>query len=160
VIKKLSGAIHRASTQNKLLKLENEGLLASLDTQNKRTCNGRRLPVGGKKKQPTDATLFSPRKLQEALEIRRRKDDNNLEKAAKIKDNKQVEKHKREVKESRAAEARAERDRKKRVKEQEKADNLARKQAEKERNDNEKALRTSQIGKRKASRPLPKQQKR
>ena len=32
VVRKLSGAIHRASVQNKLLKLENEGLLTSLDT--------------------------------------------------------------------------------------------------------------------------------
>jgi regulator of replication initiation timing len=82
VVKKLSAAIHRVSTENKLLKLQNEGLLASLDTQIKRTRNGRRLPLLGKKKQPTDATLFSPCKIQEALEIRRWKDEEKLEKAA------------------------------------------------------------------------------
>jgi hypothetical protein len=160
VIRKLSGPIHRAMVQTKLLKLDNEGLLTSLDIQNKRTRNGRRLPFKGKKKQPTDATLFSPRKVQEAREIRRQKDDDKLAEAKRVKDNQGLNKQKREVKEQRAAEARAERDRNKRVKEQEKAEEDARQQAEKERKDREKALQTSQTGKRKASRPLAKQKKR
>ncbi|KAF2828806.1 hypothetical protein CC86DRAFT_268604, partial [Ophiobolus disseminans] len=50
VIQKLSGPIHRAMVENKLLKLQNEGLLTSLDTQNKRTRNSRRLPLKGKQK--------------------------------------------------------------------------------------------------------------
>jgi hypothetical protein len=160
VVRKLTGAIHRASVQNKLLKLENEGLLASLDTQNKRTRNGRRLPFKGKKKRPTDATLFSPRKVQEAREIQHRKDEDKLANTKRIKDNKELSQQKKEVKERQAAEARAERDRKKKVKEQEQAEEAARKQGEKEQKDLEKAIQTSQTGKRKASRPLPKQQKR
>jgi hypothetical protein len=86
VVQKLPGAINRASTENKLLKLQNEGLLASLDTQNKRTRNGQRLPLKGKKKQRTDATFFTPRQ-----------DDEKLEKAAQIKDNKIANKKKKEV---------------------------------------------------------------
>jgi hypothetical protein len=160
VIQKLSGSIHRAMVQTKLLKLDNEGLLASLDIQNKRTRNGRRLPLKGGKKKPTDGTLFSPRKVQEAREIQRRKDEDKLEEIKRVKDNKERSKQRKEVKEQQAAEARAERDRKQRVKEQEKAKAEARKQAEKQRKDHEKAIKTSQKGKRKASRPLPQQNKR
>lgn len=46
-VRKLEGAIHRAAVENKLLKLDNEGLLASLDTKNKRTKRGRCLPLKG-----------------------------------------------------------------------------------------------------------------
>ena len=60
IIEKLSGEIHRASVRNKLLQHENEGLLASLDTQNKRTRNGRRLPFKGKDKKRTDGVLYTP----------------------------------------------------------------------------------------------------
>ena len=74
LVQKLEGSIHRASTQNKLLQLKNEGLLASLNTKNKRAKRGRRLPLGGKQKQPTDAVFYSPRKLQEARDERARKD--------------------------------------------------------------------------------------
>jgi hypothetical protein len=158
VIKKLQGPIHRASVQTKLLKLENEGLLASLDTQNKRTRNGRRLPFKGKKKQPTDAILYSPRKVQEAREERRRKDEDKLANTKRIKDEKIRNAKKKELKERQAEEARAERDRKKRVKEQEKAKEAAQKQAEKERKYREKAIQTSQKGKRKASKDLSNQQ--
>jgi hypothetical protein len=154
VVQKLTGAIHRASTENKLLKLQNEGQLASLDTQNKRKRNSWRLPLKGKKKQRTNATIFTPREVQEAREVQCRKDDEKLEKAAQIKDNKKANKKKKEVKEARAAEARAERDRNKRVKDQEKADKLAEKQAERERKNNEKALQTSQKGKCKAKKCL------
>lgn len=74
LVRKLTGAIHRASTQNKLLQLENKGLLASLDTQNKRTKHSRRLPLRGKKKRSTDAVFYSPRKLKEAKALQAQKD--------------------------------------------------------------------------------------
>ncbi|EDU46179.1 conserved hypothetical protein [Pyrenophora tritici-repentis Pt-1C-BFP] len=51
---------------------ENKGLLASLDTKNKRTKRGRRLPLKGDQKRPTDAVFYSPRKLQEARSERLR----------------------------------------------------------------------------------------
>ena len=60
LVRKLEGSIHRASTQNKLLQLKNEGLLASLNTKNKRAKRGRRLPLRGKQKQPTNAVFYSP----------------------------------------------------------------------------------------------------
>jgi hypothetical protein len=59
-VRKLEGAFNRVTTQNKVLQLENEGLLASLDTENKRTTHGWRLPLGGKKKCATDAVFWSP----------------------------------------------------------------------------------------------------
>jgi len=48
--KKLTRAIHRAHTEIKLLRNKNRGLLASLDTHNKRTNHSRRLLVRGSKK--------------------------------------------------------------------------------------------------------------
>jgi hypothetical protein len=160
VIQKLSGPIHRAMVENKLLKHQNEGLLASLDIQNKRTRNGRRLPLKGKQKKPTDATIFTPCEVQASREVRRRKDEDKLAELQRKLDTKEANKQKKEVKERRAAEARAERDRKQKVKEEEKAEKAAQKQAEKRKKDTEKALLTSQKGKRKASKPLPKQPKR
>lgn len=160
VVQKLQGSIHRASTYTKLLELENEGLLASLDTQNKRTRNGRRLPLKGGQKQPTKGVFFSPQKVQEAREMRRRKDEDIIAEANKKKNKKKLNKQKKLQKETQAAEARAERDRKKRVKESEQAAKAAKKQAEKERKDREKAPQLPQSSKRKASRPQPKQNKR
>ena len=160
VVRRLEGAIHRASTYTKLLELENEGLLASLDTQNKRTRNGRRLPLKGGQKQPTAGVFFDAKEVQEAREMRRRKDDDIIAEANRKKDQKKLNKQKKLQKDTRAAEARAERDRKKRVKEAEQAAKAAEKQAEKERKDRDKAIQTAQIGKRKASRPQLKQNKR
>jgi hypothetical protein len=86
LVRRLEGAVNRASTQNKLLQLDNEGLLTSLDTKNKRTAHGRHLPLGGKKKRPTDAVFWSPRKLKEAKAEQARKDreeeDEKLQKRA------------------------------------------------------------------------------
>jgi hypothetical protein len=140
VVQKLSGAIHRASVQNKLLRLNNEGLLTSLDIQNKRTRNGRRLLLPGTKKQPTVGKFFGPNEVEEARQIQHQKDEDLLTKAKRIKNNKELNKQKKEVKEAQAAEARAERDRKKRMKEEEKAKKEAEKQAEKEKKDREKAI--------------------
>ena len=68
--KKLNRAIDSASTETKLLRYENRGLLASLDTHSKRTNHSRRLLVKGSKKQSTDAAFYSPRRLEAArLEI-------------------------------------------------------------------------------------------
>ncbi|OAL07028.1 hypothetical protein IQ06DRAFT_299697 [Phaeosphaeriaceae sp. SRC1lsM3a] len=66
LLKKLKGIIYRASTYTKLLELENVGLIASLNTKNKRIEHGRRLLLRGKKKQPTDAIFYSPKKLKAA----------------------------------------------------------------------------------------------
>ncbi|KAF1974908.1 hypothetical protein BU23DRAFT_460680 [Bimuria novae-zelandiae CBS 107.79] len=104
-VKKLEASFHRASTQTKLLQHQNKGLLASLDTKNKRKKNGRSLPLKGKQK-------------------------------------------------------REKREKDKVAKEKEKAAEARRKADEKADRDRQKALQTSQAGKRKASRPLPRQQKR
>jgi hypothetical protein len=143
-VRKLEGAFNRVTTQNKVLQLENEGLLASLDTENKRTTHGWRLPLGGKKKCATDAVFWSPRKLKEAKALQAKKDREEAN-----------EKPQRSARtDTRAANAlkkKDDADRKrlepaqaKEVKEKEKADDAARKLAEKQQKDREKALQTSQ----------------
>jgi hypothetical protein len=74
LVKKLQGAIHRASTQSKLLQHENEELLTSFDTKNKRTAHGRRLLLGGSKQKPTDAVFYSPGTLKQARALQAEKD--------------------------------------------------------------------------------------
>jgi hypothetical protein len=133
--------IHRASTQNKLLQLENEGLLTSLDTKNKRTRHGKRLLLRGTKKQPTDAVFCSPRKLREAKAIQAEKDreeeDEKLQKRAREGKGAANSLKKKQEAEGR----RTERARKKRVKEKERADKEAEKQRKEEDKDREKTLK-------------------
>lgn len=159
-VKKLEASFHRASTQTKLLQHQNEGLLASLDTKNKRKKNGRSLPLKGKHKVHGEATFYSPRSLQKGRAEQVAKDE--VEAAEQLK--------KAEMKKLRAANAlynkkiaqekREKREKDKVAKEKEKAAEAQRKADEKAERDRQKALQTSQAGKRKASRLLPKQQKR
>jgi hypothetical protein len=65
-VKKLEASFHRASTQTKLLQHQHEGLLASLDTKNKRKTNERSLPLKWKRKTDGEATFHSPRSLRKA----------------------------------------------------------------------------------------------
>jgi hypothetical protein len=160
VIQKLEAAIHRASTQTKLLRLENEGLLASPDTKNKRTKHRRRLPLQGGKTQPTNGVLYSPRKLAQAQAEITRKDAEKIAEKARKKTVKELSKAKKALAEKVLEEKRIERERLKVVKEKEKADKAAEAQRKKQESDYQKAIQTSQRGKRKASRPPPKQQKR
>ncbi|KAI1514559.1 Pogo transposable element [Pyrenophora tritici-repentis] len=160
VVTKLVGAIHRASTQHKLLQYENKGLLASLDTKNKRTKRGRRLPLKGDQKRPTDAVFYSPRKLQEARDERARKDAKILANQARKADAKQLREAKKLLSEKSKQEAQEKRERDKMVKEKENADKAARREQQKQQENSDKAIQPSQKGKRKASRPLPKQKKR
>jgi hypothetical protein len=162
-VKKLLGPIHRASPENKLLKLKNEGLLASLDTKNKRTRHSRRLLFPGSKKRPTDAAFYSPRKVEEARAIQRKKDkekrDENTRKQTEKKQNTDKRAEQRRAQE----EKRIERERQKGVKEKEKADKALeaeRKKAAQEEAKHQKSIPTSQKGKRNASKALPKQRKR
>ncbi|KAI1508547.1 hypothetical protein Ptr86124_012499 [Pyrenophora tritici-repentis] len=111
VVTKLVGAIHRASTQHKLLQYENKGLLASLDTKNKRTKRGRRLPLKGDQKRPTDAVFYSPRKLQEARDERARKDAKILADQARKADAKQLREAKKLLSEKSKQEAQEKRER-------------------------------------------------
>ena len=160
LVQKLEASIHRASTQNKLLQLENEGLLASLDTKNKRTTNGRRLPLSGAEKKPTDGVFYSPRKLEAVRDERAKKEAEQEAEDAKKASAKEVAAAEKLLSEKKKEENRIERERKRRVKEQEKAEKEAEKKRKKEENDGKKALQTSQNGKRKASRAPPKPKKR
>jgi flagellar biosynthesis GTPase FlhF len=151
LVQKLEGSIHRASTQNKLLQLENKGLLASLDTKNKRAKRGRRLPLGGKQKQPTDAVFYSPRKLQEAWDKRARKDAEILVDEARKANTKKLQEAKKVLSEKLRQEAQEKRERDKRVKEKEKADKAAERERQKQETNRQKALQLSKKGKRKAT---------
>jgi hypothetical protein len=157
--KKLERAIHRASTETKLLRHENAGLVASLDTQNKRISHSRRLPVGGSKKQSTDAAWHSPRRLEKErreitmkdnAKVAQKAADNTkqeLQKAKKILDQKD--------KKARQAAAKATRE----MKEAQKAEREAEKQRRREGRDRQKALKTSQSNMRKALKALSKPKK-
>lgn len=160
LVRKLTGAIHRASVQNKLLQIENEGLLTSLDTKNKRTKRGRRLPLGGARKRPTDAVFYSPQKLQEARDERARKDAKSLAEVARKANTKKLRDAKKVLSEKNKQEAREKREINKLVREKEKAEKVAKRELEKQQKNSEKALQTSQKGKRKALKALSKPKKR
>jgi hypothetical protein len=66
VVRRLEASFHRASTETKLLRHENEGLRASLATKNKRRRHGKRLPLTASEKPGGGATFWSPKKVGEA----------------------------------------------------------------------------------------------
>ena len=160
LVRKLVGTIHRASTYTKLVELENEGLLTSLDTKNKRTKRGRPLPLPGAKKQPTDGVFYSPRKLQEARDERARKDAKKVAEKAQKADVKKVQAAKKLLSEKRKQDAREERERAKMVREKERAEKAAERERKKQEKAHQKALQTSQKGKRKALKASSKPRKR
>jgi hypothetical protein len=163
VVRRLEASIHRASTKTKLLRYENEGLRASLATKNKRKKHGKRLPLASPERSGGGATFWSPRKVDEARAKRA-----EMEATQEAEQLKKVEM--RELRASNklyyqrlAEEKRLERERAKVVREKERAKKAAEKQRQKEERDCQKAIQTSQTGKRKASRvPAPenKRQKR
>ncbi|KAF9728450.1 transposase [Paraphaeosphaeria minitans] len=84
LVRKLTGAIHRASVQNKLLQLENEGSLTSLNTKNKRTKRGRRLPLNkqeAREKREIDKLVREKEKAEKAAKRELEKQQKNSEKA-------------------------------------------------------------------------------
>lgn len=157
--KKLEGAIHRASTETKLLRHENTGLIASLDTYNKRTEHGRRLLIGGSKKQQTDAGWYSPRRLEKERREIAMKDEAKVAQKAANHTKQQLQKAKKAL-DQKHKEARQEAAKKKREeKAMQKAERAAENQRKKEERDRQKAHKSTQKGKRKASTPLPKPKK-
>jgi hypothetical protein len=66
VVRRLEALIHRASTETKLLRYENEGLRASLATKNRRKRHGKRLPLASPERPDGGATFWSPRRVGEA----------------------------------------------------------------------------------------------
>jgi hypothetical protein len=166
-VRKLEASFHRVSTENKLLRHQNQGLLASLDTQNKRKKNGRSLPLKEKRKKKErmkgEAAFYSPRSLKKARNEQAAKNAEEATEALKKVEMRELRAANALFKKKIAEENRKGRAQEKEVKDKEKADKAAeaqRKRKEKAEIDCQKALQTSQIGKCKASRPLPKQQKR
>jgi hypothetical protein len=157
--KKLERAIHHASTETKLLRYENRGLLASLDTHNKCTNHSRRLLVTGSKKQFTDAAFYSPRRLEAArLKIVKKDKAKAAQKAANH-TKKELTQAKKALDQKHQEEKRKAAKRQREVKEAQKAEREAEKQRRREERDCQKALKTSQKGKRKALEALPKPKK-
>lgn len=160
LLKKLEGAIHRASTHTKLLELENVGLIASLDTKNKRTKHGRRLLLGGKKKQPTDAVFYSPKKLKEARAEQARKDEAKAATKAAKYTAKELSKAKKALSEKLKNDKRIEAERLAAVKDKDGPGKAASKGPKKNTSNTSKAVQTTQTGKRKALKALSKPKKR
>jgi hypothetical protein len=157
--KKLERPIHRASTETKLLQYKNRGLLASLDTHNKRTNHSRHLLVTGSKKQSTDAAFYSPRRLEAArLEIVKKDKAKAAQKAANH-TKKELSQAKNALDQKHQEEKREAAKRQREVKEAQKAEREAEKQRRREERDRQKALKTSQKGNRKALEAPPKPKK-
>jgi hypothetical protein len=166
-VRKLETSFHRVSTKNKLLRHQNKGLLASLDTQNKRKKNGRNLPLERKRNKKErvkgEAAFYSPRSLKKARTKQAAEDAAEAAEALKKVEMRELRAANALYKKKIAEENREKRAQEKEVKEKEKADKAAearRKKDKKAEANRQKALQTSQTGKRKASRPLPRQQKR
>lgn len=166
VARKLTSSVHRLSTQNKLQQLELEGLRASLATKNKRMRYGKPLLLPVSNRTTGGAIFYSPRTVRQAKATLATKE---AEKHQKELDKAESKKQRQEKKlqDELFAKKRAE----ERVKERQKKDDAARraqdaaeKRAERkhqrEARDHEKTLKSSHIGKHKASRASPKQQKR
>ena len=149
--KKLERAIHRASTETKLLQHENMGLVAFLDTHNKRTNHGRRLLVGGSKKQQTDAGWYSPRRLEKERREIAMKDDAKVAQKAADHSKRELQKAKKALDQKHRAERQEAAKKQREVKEAQKAERAAENQRQKEERDRQKALQTTQTSKRKAS---------
>jgi hypothetical protein len=166
-VQKLEASFHSVSTENKLLCHQNQELLALLDTQNKRKKNGRSLPLKGKQKKKErmkgEAAFYSPWSLKKARNEQAAKDAEEATEALKKVEMRELRAANALFKKKIAEENRERRAQEKEVKDKEKADKAAEarhKREEKAEIDHQRALQTSQIDKRKASRPLPKQQKR
>jgi len=163
-VQKLEASFHRVSTENKLLRHQNEGLLASLDTQNKRKKNGRSLPLrekrNKKEREKGEAAFYSPRSLKKARATQASEDAAEAAEALKKVEMRELRASNALYKKKLAEENREKRMREKEEKEKKKAAEAQRKKDETDETNRQNALQTSQAGKRKASRPLPKQQKR
>jgi hypothetical protein len=66
VVKELTVSIHRASTETTLLRLENEGLKASLAAKNKRRSHGKTLELQGADETTGGSTFWSPSRVKAA----------------------------------------------------------------------------------------------
>lgn len=146
-VKTLTAAIHRASTETILLRLENEGLKASLAAKNKRKSHGKILEIEGADETTGGFVFWSPSKVKDARAKRVEQDakehEEKLEKA-KMKDLRKANKLYKEKIAKEKADKRVER---KERKERKKAggDEKARKKREEKERQN--AIKSSKKGK-------------
>ena len=163
VARKLTSSIHRITTQNKLQALEIEGLRASLTTKNKRKSHGKALPLPIPSRITGGALFLSPRTIRQAKADLKQKEEEEHQKELQKAETKKLKHDTKLLKEKLAKERAEKRVKDKERKDREKAERAAKaaaKKAEREANNQQKALHTSQKGKRKASTTQPKQQKR
>jgi len=163
VARQLTSSIHRLTTQNKLQALEIKGLRASLATKNKRKSHGKALPLPVPDRTTGGAVFYSPRSVRQAKALLAEREAEEHQKELQKAETKKLRADTKLLNEKLAKERAEKRVREKERKEREKAERAAKaaeKKAVQNKNARQKALETSQKGKRKASKPLPKQPKR
>jgi hypothetical protein len=149
-VRKLEASFHCVLTENKLLRYQNQGLLALLDTQNKRKKNRRSLPLKGKRRKKErikgEAAFYSPRSLKKAWNEQAAKNAEEAKEALKKVEMRELRAANALFKKKIAEENRERRAWEKEVKDKEKADKAAeaqRKREEKAEIDRQRALQTS-----------------
>lgn len=167
IVRKLTGSIHRAATETKLLRHENKGLRTSLHTQNKRKNNGKRLPLAEiqvrNDRATGGATFWSPSKVKEARAIRalkQQEDEENKLQKARLKAEKAAKKVREEEEKEERAKARKLAKEVKEKELRERAAKAAKTKRVRAENNTKKAIKTSKKGKRKASSALAPKNKR
>lgn len=151
IVKALTAAVHRASTETTLLRLGNEGFKASLAAKNKRKSHGKALELEGAEESTGGAVFWSPHKVKDA---RAKKDEQEaaeheekLEKA-KMKDLKKANKlYKQKIAKEKAEQRVVDKKRK----EKEKAERDAKAREKREQRERTNAIKLSQKGKAPAS---------
>jgi hypothetical protein len=150
-VRELKTSVHRATTQSKLLRNENQGLRASLTTKKQRKKHGKVLPLAQASDTGGGGTFYSPRKVAKGRAERAQKDAEKLQEEAKKAEMKNLKAASKLLKEKLLQEKRMAAAEAKLVKEKEKAQKAAEKARNIEARNTQKAIQQAQKGKRKAS---------
>jgi hypothetical protein len=161
--KQLSASLHHLQVQNELLKYENKGLKASLNTKKKRKKHSKALLLEQSGEYHGGAVLYSPKSVQRARDkaatIQQEEEEEHLQNLQRKKKREEAQLEKQ----LQVRQRREEREKAKALKEKEKAEKAAERERLKEERNAAKALKLSQSSKRKAlqvSSPNKKRQKR
>jgi hypothetical protein len=163
----VSVALHSLQVLNELLHHENKGLRTSLSTKKKRKNKSKTMDLQQRKEFQSSAVFWSPRKVREARvreDVKQQEaEEENLQKSQR----KELKAAAALYKKQQLAEAKVERERIKEVKKKERkektehlAASRAEKQCQKEAGNTQKALQSSQRGKRSASEKIAPKSKR
>ena len=151
--KKLSQSLHSLQVQNELLHHENNGLREALAFKKKHKKHDKPLDLQQREEYHGGAVFWSPRKVREArarqVVKEREEKELQLQKSERIKQRKANKVYKEKI----AQEKRVAREEAKVVSEKEKADQVAERARQKKAQNAKKAIKSSQKGKRPASKP-------